>query len=101
MHLRMCSLGVFSSRTSPTDVRPLGGVTISTRQMHAIYINNHTVRRNTEWTILLEYMLLHLRMYDHGHTDDATDDDVAVDIDDDDHVDTILARMHSDAITRA
>ena len=40
-------------------------------------------------------------MYDHGHTDDATDDDVAVDIDDDDHVDTILARMHSDAITRA
>ena len=101
MHLRMCSLGVFSSRTSPTDVRPLGGVTISTRQMHAIYINNHTVRSNTEWTILLEYMLLRLRMYDHGNTDDATSDDAAVYIDDDDRVDIFPARIHSDAIMRA
>ena len=40
-------------------------------------------------------------MYDHGNTDDATDDDVAVDIDDDDHVDIFLARIHSDAIMRA
>ena len=92
---------VFSSRTSLTHVRPLGGVTISTRQMHAIHINNHTVRSNTECTILLEYMLLRLRMKDHGNTDDATSDDVAVYIDDDARVDIFPARIHSDAIMRA
>ena len=30
-----------------------------------------------------------LALYDHGNTDDATDDDVAVDIDDDGDVDTL------------